>query len=153
MRGGFRVEAPAASMLPAWRRMRQALWPEMTEEENTRETEAMMAAASRFFVRIAVDGEDRPAGFAEATLRNDYVNGCTTSPVVFLEGIYIEPWARRRGVARLLVDAVGTWGREQGCREFASDALIENMDSHSMHRALGFEETERVVYFRKDLGN
>jgi aminoglycoside 6'-N-acetyltransferase I len=44
-----------------------------------------------------------------------------------------------------------TWGRTQGCSEFASDALLENSDSHSMHRALGFEETERVVYFRKSL--
>ena len=39
-----------------------------------------------------------------------------------------------------------------GCSEFASDARIENAASHSMHRALGFSETERVVYFRKALG-
>jgi aminoglycoside 6'-N-acetyltransferase I len=153
MSGDFRIVAPTTSTLPAWRRMRRALWPEVTEEENTDETEAMIAAASRFFVRIAIDGEGRPAGFAEATLRMDYVNGCVTSPVVFLEGLYVEPWARRRGVARLLVDAVGTWGREHGCREFASDALIENVESHGMHRALGFEETERVVYFRKKLSS
>jgi aminoglycoside 6'-N-acetyltransferase I len=136
--------------LPAWRAMRQTLWPEMTEEENQRETEAMMAD-SRAFVRIAWNTEGQPAGFAEATLRRDYVNGCATSPVVFLEGIYVEPWARRQEAARSLVDAVQTWGRANGCREFASDALLENSDSHSMHRALGFEETERVVYFRKDL--
>ena len=35
--------------------------------------------------------------------------------------------------------------------ELASDALIDNAVSHGMHRRLGFEETERVVYFRKDL--
>src|SRR5581483_8371774 len=108
--------------------------------------------AARFFVRIAFSAEGNVAGFAEATVRSDYVNGCASSPVVFLEGIYVEPWARRRGAARLLADAVGNWGRKNGCREFASDALIENAESHAMHRALGFEETERVVYFRKDLG-
>jgi aminoglycoside 6'-N-acetyltransferase I len=152
MSGDFRIAAPLAATLPAWRRMRQALWPEMTEEENTRETEAMMVEGPRFFVRIGWNTEGGAAGFAEATLRSDYVNGCASSPVVFLEGIYVEPWARRQGVARDLVNAVGTWGRECGCREFASDALLENAESHAMHRALGFEETDRVVYFRKILG-
>ena len=95
--------------------------------------------------------EDKPVGFVEATVRNDYVNGCATSPVVFLEGVYVEPWARRQGAARALVGAAEEWGRKMDCREFASDALLENSDSHAMHRALGFEETERVVYFRKDL--
>jgi aminoglycoside 6'-N-acetyltransferase I len=151
--GAWRAEAPGPEQMAAWRRMRQLLWPEMTEEENLRETEAMIAAKSRFFVRIASSGEDKPAGFVEATLRTDFVNGCATSPVVFLEGIYVEHSARRRGAARSLVDAVEAWGREQGCREFASDALLENSESHSMHRALGFEETEQVVYFRKDLAN
>jgi aminoglycoside 6'-N-acetyltransferase I len=148
---GFRIEAVTASTLPGWRQMRQALWPEMTEEENLRETQAMRMADSRFMVRIASSMGGNTAGFVEAALRMDYVNGCVTSPVVFLEGIYVEPWARRRGAARSLIDAVEAWGREQGCCEFASDALLENSDSHSMHRALGFEEMERVVYFRKGL--
>lgn len=148
----FRIEAPTESTLPAWRRMREALWPEMTKEENASETEEMMTAGPRFFVRIAWKAGDAPAGFVEATLRTDYVNGCVTSPVVFLEGIYVEPAARMQGVARLMVDAVTSWGRELGCREFASDALLENATSHAMHRALGFEETERVVCFRKALG-
>ena len=152
MSGDFRIVAPTASTLPDWRRMRQALWPEMTKEENADETEMMLADVARFFVRMALDVESRAAGFAEATLRTDYVNGCVTSPVVFLEGIYVEPRARRRGVARLLADAVGTWGQRHGCREFASDALIDNAESHAMHHALGFEETERVVCFRKNLG-
>ena len=152
MRGAeWRVASPDPNQMTAWRQMRQALWPEMTEAENLHETEAMITATSRFFVRIAMNREDKPVGFVEATVRNDYVNGCATSPVVFLEGIYVEPEARRQGIARTLVGAVEEWGRKMDCREFASDALLENSDSHAMHRALGFEETERVVYFRKVL--
>lgn len=150
--GGWRVEAPTELTLPAWQAMRRALWPEVTEEQNPRETEAMLADHRRFFVRIALNADDRPAGFAEASLRRDYVNGCVTSPVVFLEGIYVEPWARRQGAARALVDAVEMWGRQMGCREMASDALLENNQSHAMHRGLGFAETERVVCFRKGIG-
>jgi aminoglycoside 6'-N-acetyltransferase I len=33
----------------------------------------------------------------------------------------------------------------------ASDAFLDNSASHQMHGALGFSETERVVYFRKSL--
>lgn len=100
---------------------------------------------------LAISGEGEIMGFAEAALRRDYVNGCETSPVLFLEGIYTSPDHRRRGVARLLTASVEAWGREAGCTEFASDAAIDNSDSHDMHAALGFEETQRVVYFRKAL--
>ena len=147
----WRVASPDLGQMTAWRQMRKTLWPEMTEDENLHEIEAMMTETSRFFVRIALNKEDKPVGFVEATVRNDYVNGCATSPVAFLEGIYVEPEARRQGIARTLVGAAEEWGRMMDCREFASDALLENSDSHAMHRALGFEETERVVCFRKDL--
>jgi aminoglycoside 6'-N-acetyltransferase I len=130
--------------------MRHALWPEMREAENFQETKAL-AEGPKAFVRLALDGQGRAAGFVEATLRTDYVNGCETSPVAFLEGIYVEPWARRQGVARGLVEVVQQWARQMNCSEMASDALLENTDSHGMHLAVGFEETERVVYFRKIL--
>lgn len=38
-----------------------------------------------------------------------------------------------------------------GYREIASDAELENTASRSAHRALGYEEIERVVCFRKSL--
>ena len=71
--------------------------------------------------------------------------------MAILEGIYVEPWARRQGAARALVEAVEAWAQEKGCSELASDALLESAESHRMHAGLGFEETERVVYFRKEL--
>jgi aminoglycoside 6'-N-acetyltransferase I len=100
---------------------------------------------------LAVDGEARIRGFSEAALRRDYVNGCKTSPVAFLEGIYVRPDARGGGVGRALGSAVAAWGREAGCTELASDALLENVDSQTFHLALGFEETERVVYYLRRL--
>ena len=79
------------------------------------------------------------------------MNGCETSPVGFLEGIYVDPAQRRQGMARALNAAAEQWARACGCSEFASDALLDNIDSHRMHAALGFAETERVVMFRKVL--
>lgn len=151
MTGDWKIEVPTTETVPAWLTMRRALWPETTDAENLREAHVLMMDTSRALIRLAWSTDGRCAGFAEATVRRDYVNGCDTSPVAFLEGIYVELWARRRGVARTLVAEVEAWARERGCKEFASDALLENDNSHRMHAGLGFEETERVVCFRKVL--
>lgn len=91
------------------------------------------------------------AGFVEASLRTDYVNGTSSSPVAFLEGLYVMPEHRRQGLASALVAAVEAWADSLGCQEFASDAAIDDELSHAVHKALGFRETERVVFFRKAL--
>jgi aminoglycoside 6'-N-acetyltransferase I len=90
---------------------------------------------------------DVAVGLAEASARIDYVNGTSTSPVVFLEGLYVLPAYRRRGVARALVGDVHRWARSRGLTELASDSPLDNTVAHAVHRALGFAETERVVYF------
>lgn len=130
--------------------MRATLWPE-PEAEHRSEMASMLAQPERFAVFLAYEEGPGPIGFAEVSIRTDYVNGCTTSPVAFLEGIFVAEAQRRRGVARALCAAAAVWGRSHGCTEFGSDALLENEQSHVMHRALGFTETERVVYFCKSL--
>lgn len=87
--------------------------------------------------------------FAEVTMRHDHVNGCDTSPVAFLEGIYVSPDLRGRSIGRSLLASVRSWAQERGCSELASDADLRNVASHAFHKAAGFEETARVVYFRK----
>ncbi len=132
--------------LPTWQAMRVALWPDADDS-----TEDLLAQLARtdavVLVGLCTNGE--PVGFAEASLRRDYVNGTHGSPVGFLEGLYVDPAWRRSGVGRALVEAVVQWTREQGCSELASDALLDNAGSHAAHAAYGFEETERVVYFRR----
>jgi aminoglycoside 6'-N-acetyltransferase I len=100
---------------------------------------------------VVYDEQRRPLGFIEGSVRGDYVNGTESSPVGFVEGVYVSPGWRRRGIARQLFEAVADWARARGCRELASDALIDNDASQRAHLALGFRETERVVYFTKRL--
>jgi aminoglycoside 6'-N-acetyltransferase I len=138
-----------AADLDDWARLRVALWPENSEQEMRRGAEAMLDAPGMVALLCRIGGE--AAGFAEASLRRDYVNGCETSPVAFLEGIYVAPEHRKRGIATALASRIADWGRALGCSEFASDALLDNPNSHAFHAAIGFEETERVVYFRKPL--
>lgn len=111
----------------------------------------LLASPDRFAQFVEYDASGNPLGFVEVALRRDYVNGTTTSPVAFLEGIYVAPEARMRGIARKLFAEAERWAIGAGCVELASDALIENIQSHAMHQALGFEESERVVFFRKSL--
>jgi aminoglycoside 6'-N-acetyltransferase I len=137
--------------LDDWARLRAELWPEDTFDEHLRFAAASLGDPTRLIAFVARDDADRTLGFAEASLRFDYVNGCASSPVAFLEGLYVRPEVRRHGIARGLVAAVEQWGRERGCTELASDALLENDVSHNTHRGIGFVETERVVYFLKSL--
>jgi aminoglycoside 6'-N-acetyltransferase I len=146
-----RLAEASAEDAHAWLELRLALWPDNERDEFAAEIAKLIVAPGETFNLIAYGDNGEPMGFAEADLRHDYVEGCTTSPVAFLEGIYVVPAYRRRGVAAALIGAVQDWGKRNGCSEFASDALITNLDSQAMHLALGFEETNRVVYFRKEI--
>lgn len=134
-----------------WLELRQALWTDCATEVQLLEMAEHVAIPQRFADFVAYSDWGKPVGLAEAAMRTDYVNGTTSTPVAFLEGIYVLPESRRQGVAASLVAAVCGWARECGCGELASDAALENPLSHAVHRALGFEETERVVFFRKRL--
>lgn len=123
---------------------RSELWPDGTVAEHRAELDESEEA-----MFLVEDGA--PVGFAAVSIRTDYVNGCDTSPVAFVEGAYVREPYRRKGAARALLVAVEAWARAQGLTELGSDALLDNLASHQMHEALGFEETERVVYFRKAL--
>jgi aminoglycoside 6'-N-acetyltransferase I len=138
---------PAGSTDPAWLSLRSQLWPHAAESEHLREMADTLARGH--FVRLASARNGPAVGFVEASRRVDYVNGTSSSPVVFLEGLYVAPNARRKGVARALVAEVERWAATLGCRELASDSPIESTVAHATHKALGFEETERVVYFRR----
>ena len=131
--------------------MRVWLWPEGSAAEHAGNVKKYFASTRREIAFIAFADAATPVGFAEATIRVDYVNGTESSPVGFLEGWYVAEEWRGRGVGRALVEAVERWTRGHGCSELASDALLDNRASHDAHGACGFEETERVVYFRKRL--
>jgi aminoglycoside 6'-N-acetyltransferase I len=134
-----------------WVRMRSALWLGDLEEHRD--------AANRFFkghrhepaeVLLALDDGGRAIGFAELSIRN-IVDSCASDRVAYLEGWYVAPSVRRRGVGAALIAGAERWAVQQGCTEFASDSLIGNEVSERAHLALGFAETGRVVNFRKDL--
>jgi len=147
----MRIRLIGPGDMGTWCRMRRALWPDAAERDLIREAEAYFDGAS--FLEAVFLGEapsDEPLGMLELSLRS-VAEGCRTTPVPYVEGWYVVPEARRRGVGRDLVAAAETWARDRGYTEIASDALIDNPVSERAHLALGFEEVERAIHFRKDL--
>ncbi len=135
-----------------WLRLRLALWPDASASEHEEEMAEQSADPARYGQWLARSEAGEALGLAEASLRHDYVNGTESSPVAFLEGLYVRPESRRQGVSRALLAAVAAWARERGCSELASDTSIDNTQSQAVHARLGFQETERVIYFNMALG-
>lgn len=136
---------------PGWLDLRVALWPDCPLDEHRAQMAQFATQPERYVQFLALGPDQTPLGLVEASLRHDHVNGTETSPVAFLEGLYVMPAARRQGVARALVAAVAAWARQRGCRELASDTELDNLASQRMHARLGFVATERVVFFNMRL--
>lgn len=145
------IERCATLDQPGWLELRLALWADASADDHRAYMAISLAQPERFLSLMMYDADRAPIGFIEGSIRSDYVNGTQSSPVGFVEGVYVVPGCRREGVARELFAAIGDWARARGCSELASDALIDNEVSQRAHRALGFRETERVVYFSRKL--
>ena len=111
-------------------------------------SEMMTKGNVQFFLKFA---NDVPVGFAQCSLRHDYVEGTKTSPVGYLEGIFVKEGFRNKGYAKELLAACEMWAKDKGCKEFASDCEIDNIDSFYFHRAMNFKEANRIICFTKML--
>jgi aminoglycoside 6'-N-acetyltransferase I len=133
-----------------WLRMRKALWDDCPDEQQVQEMEEILGGDTEE-VFVAERSHGGLCGFVEAALRSR-ADGCDSTPVGYIEGWYVDEDVRRCGVGRALVKAAEAWARSRGCRQMASDAELWNIVSHQAHGAIGYEETARLVLFKKDLG-
>ena len=133
----------------AWAGLRAALWPGSLSEHEA-ETRQYFQQAVRLPVVFVAEADGGLVGFLELDYRK-YAPGCSSSPVPFIEGWFVEPAFQGRGIGRALIQAAEAHARAEGYEEIASDAEAENGDGIAAHRALGYEEIERVVCFRKSL--
>ncbi|QMT18896.1 GNAT family N-acetyltransferase [Planococcus maritimus] len=125
------------------------LWPDHTLEEFVQEMrQLILQDDSNVFLAYQ---NNEAIGFAQCQLRYDYVEGTSSSPVGYLEGLFVKKEFRKQGFAKKLVDDCEKWSKEKGCREFASDCELENEQSLAMHLKLGFVEANRIICFKKDL--
>ncbi len=132
-----------------WLEMRTALWPDCRRAESSEEiTSILKGDRQATFLALCDDGT--ASGFVEVS-RRDYVEGCRSSPVGYLEGIYVCPASRKRGIGRELIRVSEQWAQQQSCTEMGSDTGLDDTQSISFHAALGFRETDRQIVFLKQI--
>lgn len=133
----------------AWLALRRSLWPGDPEAGHRAEIARYLAgdSAEPQLVLLALEPSGRAIGLAELSIR-PFAEGCRSTRVAYLEGWYVEPRARGRGVGRALVEAAMDWGRAQGCSELASDSLPDDEASRRAHGAVGFEDVGLVRCYR-----
>ncbi|MGN0141961.1 MAG: aminoglycoside 6'-N-acetyltransferase [Roseburia sp.] len=125
------------------------IWKSHTVDELEAEFKEMIANQdSECFVCYK---DDKVVAFAQCGLRHDYVEGTESSPVGYLEGIFVLDEYRHQGIARDLLSACEHWTKEKGCLEFASDCELDNEESLKFHTAVGFREANRIICFHKKL--
>lgn len=130
----------------AWAELCVALWPEITKEDMLAER-TVGNLPNEFLYLI----NDEAVAFISLSLRYDYVEGTDSSPVGYLEGIYVKPEFRGKGIGRALIEFTKEWAIAKGCTELASDCELENKDSKIFHRKMGFKEANRLICFTMDL--
>ena len=133
-----------------WRRMRSSLWPDSPDDHLPEIDHFFENPSDKLATFVAENRRGEICGFIEAGMR-PYAEGCQSSPVGYVEGLWVSPDYRKSGVGRALVAAAENWARGFGLSEMASDAEVGNRESQDAHRALGYEEAERIVCFRKEL--
>jgi aminoglycoside 6'-N-acetyltransferase I len=134
---------------PEWCQMREALFTGLDEDFHQQEMVLIFNAEDRTCF-MAYSNEIEPIGFIELSLRN-LVDGCLSSPVGYIEGIYLKPEYRSAGYGRQLIDWAEAWFKEKGCTEMATDVEIDNLDAQKFHSRVGFKETYRIVEYKKSL--
>jgi len=153
------VRSLALSDQSAWLQLRSKLWPRHSPEELKQEVESHLeergfwrlgTISIPFAVFVAEDVSRTIVGFIEVSAR-PFAPGCQTAPVGYLEGWYVLPDHRRRGVGGALVRGAEDWAGARGCVEMASDTWDDNPASQQAHKSLGYAEVDRVIHYRRDL--
>ncbi len=125
------------------------MWDSHTVDELEKEfTDTLHSEHSVFFIKYE---NNMPVGFAQCGLRTDYVEGTESSPVGYLEGIFVNEEYRKNGYAKELLCDCEKWAKDKGCIEFASDCELDNIASFNFHMAMRFEEANRIICFKKKL--
>ncbi len=132
-----------------WKAMRCDLYEALDDGFHDREM-SQVHSSDVWYCRFIVDQLDNPIGMVELSLRN-IVDGCLSSPVPYLEGLYLMSGYRNKGVGQQVMQLLIQWCMDNGHKEFATDTEITNHRAQQFYERLGFAEVDRVVGYKIEL--
>ena len=138
------------SNLREWTNLAIMLFPDSSFEEELALHQKILASEHELGLLYQKDGQY--VGFMHLSIRSDYVNGTDTSPVAFVEALYVLPDYRQQSIGKELITYAEQYARERGITQLASDCYIDNHASEGFHKSCGFVEKERVICFVKEIG-
>lgn len=139
--------------LGAWIRMRNDLWPDSRGSHEAELSDYFDGTSTDIAEAFLLDTDiGMVAGFIELNIRN-FAEGSRAQYVPYIEAWYVSPEFRGRGYGVAMIRFAEQWALDKGFDELASDTTLDNLRSISLHKQLGFDETERAVCFLKKLAN
>ena len=135
--------------LAQWKAMRKELYPTLDEMFDEKEMERIFNH-KEWACQLITDYNETILGFVEISLRN-FVDGCLSSPVAYIEGLFLKPQYRQQGLGKEVIKQIMAWCIQHGYSELATDTELENLNAQAFYKSVGFQETYRVVEFRIDV--
>ncbi|HHU56174.1 MAG TPA: GNAT family N-acetyltransferase [Acholeplasmataceae bacterium] len=138
-------------VLNEWVKLSLKLFPECSYQEIYEEYQNYLTNDLQKEIGFLYQIYQEFVAFMNISIRKEYVNGTNTSPVLFIEAIYVEEKYRKQGIGKKLIKQAEEFARSRGIKQIASDCLIDNTNSEEFHKSCGFRETERVIFFVKEV--
>lgn len=131
-------------------RLLTLLWNDISSEDIEEIITAHNVKKEKIFLYLF---EDEVIGFINLSVRNDYVEGCSSNGVGYVEGIYVCKPYRRNQIAYKLIKHAIEFFKIMGLTEIGSDTEIENEMSQIFHKAVGFKEVSTIKHYIMKIGD
>ena len=138
-----------SNTLKEWTDLAVLLFPDSSFDEELNFHKSILESENEIGLLYQTDGQY--VGFMHLSIRNDYVNGTDTSPVLYVEALYVLPEYRAQGIGKEFIKYAEEYAKQRGITQLASDCFIDNTLSENFHKSCGFIEKERVICFVKDV--
>lgn len=135
---------------PSLLEMSLKLWTDF-DKSKLEELLRQSSESKKTKIIIAKNLAKKEVGFSIFSIKTDYVEGADKSPTGYLEGIYVKPENRKKGIAKEFIELGEKWCKENGCTQIGSDTWLTDKESREFHKKIGFWEEEEMVHFLKNI--